>query len=67
MFASDDASAVVVMAEKGVAEGEVGNDTLAPSVIITVDELVLTSKIMPKLCTSVVTDRVGFNIPLNTL
>ena len=55
MFASDDASAVVVMAEKSGAEGGVGNDTLSPSVIITVTESVLTSEIVPKLCTSVVT------------
>ena len=51
MFASDDVSAVVVMAEKGGTEGGVGNDTLVPSVITTVAESVLTSNVVPKLCT----------------
>ena len=58
VFASDDASAVVVMADKGGAEGGVDSNALAPSVITIVADSALTSNSVLKLCTLVVAGRI---------
>jgi len=58
VFTSDDASAVVVMANKDGAEGGLENDALAPSVITVVGDSTLTSNSTPKLYTSVVAGKV---------
>jgi len=58
VFTSDDASAVVVMANKGGAEGGIENDALASSVVTIVGDSTLISNSAHQLCTSVVAGKV---------